>query len=552
MARRLERGRNGCCGSLFTPLPEWSAAAFGTLRTAPFCFCCLSVESQAHRDLPACARSRHDAMTAPTKVLLFRNLSQTVTEVDVENFVRAFFPAGTQPKIYLQASAGHAFVEFPDANSASSALEAISLRPVVLKGSTVAVSFSKRGAVTTLEEKQEVFRVVLASVTNILYPVDIELLGFLFSRVGYVEKIVTFSKTPTMYQALVQFRQPEEARRAMTELHNRNIYNGCNTLQIHPSRLPELVVKENSPKAWDYTIRQGGATPSQPTAILATPAAAGAQQTPPGASPFPTPAATPNGQACFSPAASNPPSTNAIKRAAYEKLPRELREANLELINPLQTAVLIVYKLNTTEVTVTKLFNLFSMYGTVLRIKILRDRTDTALIQYSEPLYASVALHLLQGCSILHSNCGVQIHFSKHSEVKGAKQFTPRDQRYSVEDSEKYLRGATRPTATLFVANVPETMSESELKDLFAGSGDVAKVQFKLPTKETVRKKMAYIEMAREADAIASVCNLHNSVQGNAPLKLAFTRSVIRPPPRETWTDLQQPVVFEAGSATEE
>lgn len=42
-----------------------------------------------------------------------------------------------------------------------------------------------------------------------------------------------------------------------------------------------------------------------------------------------------------------------------------------------------------------QLFNLFSLYGIVLRIKILKERPDTALIQYSSPFYATIAQCLM-------------------------------------------------------------------------------------------------------------------------------------------------------------
>ncbi|PFH32034.1 RNA recognition motif-containing protein [Besnoitia besnoiti] len=133
-----------------------------------------------------------------------------------------------------------------------------------------------------MEEKStaappESFRVVLASVTNLLYPVDIDLIHYLFSKYGEIEKIVTFSKSPTMYQALIQFQNPEQARHALMNLHSRNIYDGCNTLQIQPSRLNELVVKNNTQKSWDYTVQSGGPSGSA--------GAPGADMAPPGQAP---------------------------------------------------------------------------------------------------------------------------------------------------------------------------------------------------------------------------------------------------------------------------
>lgn len=95
------------------------------------------------------------------------------------------------------------------------------------------------------------------------------------------------------------------------------------------------------------------------------------------------------------------------------KLPRELQNSSiLHQIDPGQTCVVICYNLPAAEITVRKashdalfssfhflhqLFNLLSLYGVVIRIKLLRDKPDTALAQYSHPLYATLACHYLHG-----------------------------------------------------------------------------------------------------------------------------------------------------------
>lgn len=264
-----------------------------------------------------------------------------------------------------------------------------------------------------LEEKQELFKVVLASVSNLMYPVDIDLMHFLFSKYGQVEKIVTFTKSPTMYQALIQFAQPDQARTAMMQLHNRNIYDGCNTLQIQQSKLPELVVKQNSTKSWDYTTgemagsRNGGGYGGGGVGLLNTPNSmslsgygGGNQQMVGG----------------FGSTMGVGRNTSGNLLSMVERLPKEIRELNLESINPSQTPVVICYNLSPTEITVQKLFNLFSLYGTVLRIKILREKTDTALIQFSDPLHASIAQSLLNNAPL--DGRELQISFSKNHEVR--------------------------------------------------------------------------------------------------------------------------------------
>lgn len=81
----------------------------------------------------------------------------------------------------------------------------------------------------------------------------------------------------------------------------------------------------------------------------------------------------------------------------FEKLPREIQQNPdiLHRMNPHQSCVVICYNLPVDEMNVTKLFNLLSLYGAVLRIKILRDKPDTALAQFSHPLFATLACYYL-------------------------------------------------------------------------------------------------------------------------------------------------------------
>jgi len=43
-----------------------------------------------------------------------------------------------------------------------------------------------------------------------------------------------------------------------------------------------------------------------------------------------------------------------------------------------------------------KLFNLFSLYGNIVRIKILRNKPDHALVEMADGLQAELAVHYLK------------------------------------------------------------------------------------------------------------------------------------------------------------
>lgn len=48
------------------------------------------------------------------------------------------------------------------------------------------------------------------------------------------------------------------------------------------------------------------------------------------------------------------------------------------------------------KIDADKLFNLFSIYGNIARIKILRNKPDHALVQMAEGLQAELAVHYLK------------------------------------------------------------------------------------------------------------------------------------------------------------
>ena len=81
-----------------------------------------------------------------------------------------------------------------------------------------------------------------------VYPVTLDVIYQIFSRVGKVLKIVTFTKNNT-FQTLIQYPDVITAQAAKLSLDGQNIYNGCCTLRIEYSKLSNLNVKYNNDKS---------------------------------------------------------------------------------------------------------------------------------------------------------------------------------------------------------------------------------------------------------------------------------------------------------------
>ncbi|SBT79843.1 polypyrimidine tract binding protein, putative [Plasmodium malariae] len=350
--------------------------------------------------------------------------------------------------------------------------------------------------------KNECSKVILVSVVNIHYPVDIELIYYLFSKCGVVEKIITFSRNPVVYQALVQFKNIETAKEAIKSLHNRNIYDGCNTIQIQYSFLKELVVKANNSSSWDYTISSVQKNKYIPNF-----------QNLHGVLPTPT--------------------RKSKDSELYQLIERKFKLGDFEMKNASKTPVLICYNIPKDYTDVNKLFNLFSVYGFVSRIKILREKPDSALIQYSSHLFSSLAQEYLQHAKI--GNEIIELHFSKihdirispqqkRSDMYKAKLFSNYDQRYLMSDQVKYIKGACKPTKTLFISNVSEDVNEECIVNLLNKYGEINKLKFQ-PIKEGKKHLTITVELNSEDSATRALMDLHNFHLKDRSIKVSYTKT---------------------------
>eukprot|EP01068_Selenidium_serpulae_P006448 Selendium_serpulae@DN4390_c0_g1_i1.p1 len=216
-------------------------------------------------------------------------------------------------------------------------------------------------------------------------------------------------------------------------------------------------------------------------------------------------------------------------------------------LNNNSTPVIMVYNLVPSEASVIKLFNVFSLFGPVDRIKLLRDKPGCAMIQYSHPIHAILAATYLNDAPLFGQH--INISFSKCTEVKipnvpygqeaeDAAQrrtqcFEIKQQRYPANEVDKYLNMATKPTNSIFVANIHENVSEDGLTALFSAMGSLESVGFKTPRPGT-KKKMAVIKYSSVNEAVGAIAALHNHELNGVQLKIAFSLSgpAGPPPPR--------------------
>jgi polypyrimidine tract-binding protein 2 len=84
-------------------------------------------------------------------------------------------------------------------------------------------------------------RVLLCRISNIQHAVTIDSLHTIFSRYGFIEKIVMFDKNGG-FQALVQYSTVQPATAAYEEIDCQEMYAGCNQLRVGFSNLNDITV----------------------------------------------------------------------------------------------------------------------------------------------------------------------------------------------------------------------------------------------------------------------------------------------------------------------
>ncbi|XP_063587957.1 polypyrimidine tract-binding protein 2-like isoform X7 [Penaeus indicus] len=482
---------------------------------------------------------------APSRVIHIRNIPNEVTEAEI---VHLGIPFGKVTNVLVLKGKNQAFLEMSDEVSATTMVNYFTNCTAQLRGRAVYVQFSNHKELKTdqthsnaqnpsaqaaLQAAQALVNqtdtqggpntVLRVIVEHMIYPVTLDVLYQIFSRVGKVLKIVTFTKNNT-FQALIQYPDVVTAQAAKMTLDGQNIYNACCTLRIEYSKLSNLNVKYNNDKSRDYT------NPNLPTgdpALDSALAIGGA----PGvlASPF----AAMHGLSSPLTAAYGASPAGGMPLAGVTPTAAALGAAGIRLPGqPSPNCVLLVSNLNEEMVTPDALFTLFGVYGDVQRVKILFNKKDNALVQMSEPHQTQLAISHLDKMKTWGKQ--IRVTLSKHQTVQLPKEGQPDaglTKDYSNSPLHRFKKPGSKnyqniypPSATLHLSNIPPTVDEEQIKDAFAHAGANVKA-FKFFPKD---RKMALIQLGSVEEAIAALIKMHNfQLSDSSHLRVSFSKSTI-------------------------
>ncbi|RVX21210.1 Polypyrimidine tract-binding protein-like 3 [Vitis vinifera] len=386
-------------------------------------------------------------------------------------------------------------------------------------------------------------RILLVTIHHLLYPITVEVLHQVFSPHGFVEKIVTFQKSAG-FQALIQYQSRQSAVSAINALQGRNIYDGCCQLDIQFSNLTELQVNYNNERSRDFT------NPSLPSEQKGRSSQSGygdgggmyALQ-PPGARPVAFPqVGLPQLCTELHPGSSLAPGSIIVFGTAQEQIVNYLIIVHSDIfVMGNATAIaaafggglppgisgtndrctVLVSNLNPDEIDEDKLFNLFSLYGNIVRIKLLRSKPDHALVQMGDGFQAELAVHFLKGAMLFGKR--LEVNFSKYPNITPA----PDTHDYSNSNLNRFNRNAAKnyryccsPTKMIHVSTLPQDITEEEIVTHLEKHGSIVNTKLF----EANGKKQALVLFETEEQATEALVCKHASLIDGSTIRISFSQ----------------------------
>ena len=343
----------------------------------------------------------------------------------------------------------------------------------------------------TLDQTIKPNKILLFTVINPLYSITCDTLRKICLPIAAVHRIVIFRKQG-LIQAMLEFESVNAANDIKEDLNGCDIYSGCCTLSIDFSRnFNQLNVYKNDDNTYDYTndfVKLNG--PSQTETI---------------SSPRRVLLEAPNFENDTSSEKTNDQLySNHIKRRNIPQLTLLPISGNVSTETKLPVhsdklnggSVCIVYGLNVNKMNTQKVFNLFCLYGNVIRIKFLKSKEGCAMIQMGDFLAVERLISLLHGVSLFGSI--LSVHYSKQSLISDVcTPYALPDGTLSFQDFSKsnlnrfstsHLASKNRiqrPTKSLHFFNTPPNTEKNDVLKILENDGDHLKpisIEF-FPTK---------------------------------------------------------------------
>ncbi|CAL9107984.1 unnamed protein product [Musa textilis] len=443
-------------------------------------------------------------MAEPSKVIHIRNVGHEISENDLLQLVQPF---GVVTKLVMLRAKNQALLQMHDLNSAVNVLQYYTSVQPSVRGRNVYIQFSSHQELTTTDspgwksdQDSQPNRILLVTIHHMLYPITVEVLQQVFSPYGYVEKIVTFQKSAG-FQALIQYQSRQSALQAKNSLQGRNIYDGCCQLDIQFSNLNELQVNYNNERSRDFT------NPSLPTEQRG-------RSSQPGYGDAGSLYALQASGARGSYSTTEMSNAAAIAAAFGGGLPPGVTGTN-------DRCTILVTNLNPEKVDEDKLFNLFSLYGNIVRIKLLRNKPDHALVQMEDGFQAELAVNFLKGALLFGNR--LELNFSKYPSITPAadtREYAGSNLNRFNNNAVKNYKYCCSPTKMIHVSALAQDITEEEIVAHLEEHGTIVNTKLF----EVNGKKQALVLFESEEQATEALACKHASTIDRSTIRISFSQ----------------------------
>ncbi|XP_028555206.1 polypyrimidine tract-binding protein homolog 3-like isoform X1 [Dendrobium catenatum] len=184
-------------------------------------------------------------------------------------------------------------------------------------------------------------------------------------------------------------------------------------------------------------------------------------------------------------------------------------------------STILLTNLNPEKIDEDKLFNLFSMYGNIVRIKLLRNKPDHALVQMADGNQAELALRFLKGAMLFGKN--LELTSSKYPNITptpDTREFAGSNLNRFNNSTIKNYRHCCAPTRMIHVSALPLDCREDEIYAHLLEHGTI--MNTKLIEVNGKRQALVLFENEQEATE-ALVCKHGSSIRGSI-IRIAFSQ----------------------------
>jgi len=499
----------------------------------------------------------------PSPCVHVRALSEQAIEGDLVEAVQHF---GTVRDVMMMPRKRQALVEFESLDGARNCVTYSQSAPIYCAGQPAFFNYSTSEHIKRPGEGDDgkpPNHILLFTILNPQFSISVDVLHKITSPYGQVQRIVIFKKNGV--QAMVEFDNVDSAQRAKQNLNGADIYSGCCTLKIEYAKPTRLNVVRNCEESWDYTNpgltgdKQGQPGRGQP--LLQEPRFGAAP------SPYNGPAAAGGGGGGggYGGGFGGQPGGGYYEEGSYDGFggrggngpygggpmergfgPRgggvegdRYGRQGFESGGP-QGAVAMVYGLNMDKINCDKLFNLFCLYGNIVRIKFLKSKEGSAMIQLGDGVSVQRAIENLNNVFFFGNKLSVgvskqaflqEVH-NPHELSDGTTSYKDymgnRNNRFTNPEAAQKNR-IQSPSSSLHFFNAPPGIEEAQINELFETAIGKIPIKMKMFPSKTERSCTGLVEFDNKSDGIeALIMSNHTpvSMPGNKSpfiFKLCFS-----------------------------